>query len=549
MRMLAGKGRLLLVAVALACIGTPARADELLMMPYSCRMAGGEPVLTPAPDEVHQIIGHREHLPFSVCSPANPGRCRRWTLYRFELICGGVRVPWVAVAAAAAQQRNQRAWAANGRLHLEMPPRWNMPDNDPCAREWGYGERWGYGGLARYCAEHRFDAPPFVVEMPAGFAPTFGIGAFVAAGPPGALQGMPTAALPGGPAAIANAPATGFPAGAAPSVPRPSPAAPPPVASAPPAPLPSPPTRSARAEVPTATAPTESAAKPAPAKKAPPKAEQEPPVAAPAPIIPRIINSSEPAPGPALASPAALPPPVAPPPQAVPSPAANGPPPAMPAPPPTASTPPPTASAQAPTHLQPPAASGPPPLTDSTQSEATRTPPPPDIADRSSAVTRTAPGSATIAVNLIAAVGNNPTSVAVAMAGLVMLVLAAFAFVRQREQTHLSNTATRDLATLSLDGGHLVVTEHSRPANVGVAPLPPDIGDAIPRTLNEALHILGMGVTAAAGEVAIKKVVDGLRLSWHPDYAVSSADRKLRELRTKQINAAWDIIKGKRPPT
>ena len=47
-------------------------------------------------------------------------------------------------------------------------------------------------------------------------------------------------------------------------------------------------------------------------------------------------------------------------------------------------------------------------------------------------------------------------------------------------------------------------------------------------------------------EVAIKKIVDGLRLSWHPDHANGTADRQIRELRLKQINAAWEIIAGNR---
>jgi hypothetical protein len=150
-----------------------------------------------------------------------------------------------------------------------------------------------------------------------------------------------------------------------------------------------------------------------------------------------------------------------------------------------------------------------------------------------------------VAVNLITAVGSSPATVAAAMAGLVMLVLAAFAFARQREQARLNSTGLRDVAAVSLGGGTLVAAGDSPTARTS-AELPPDIGDDIPRTLNEALHILG--VTPAASEVAIKKVVDGLRLSWHPDYAVNQTDRLLRELRIKQINAAWDIIRGKRSP-
>jgi DnaJ-class molecular chaperone len=55
-----------------------------------------------------------------------------------------------------------------------------------------------------------------------------------------------------------------------------------------------------------------------------------------------------------------------------------------------------------------------------------------------------------------------------------------------------------------------------------------------------------MGVAPEASEAALKKIVDGLRLSWHPDYAKDLADRQLRELRLKQVNAAWEIIAGKR---
>jgi hypothetical protein len=68
----------------------------------------------------------------------------------------------------------------------------------------------------------------------------------------------------------------------------------------------------------------------------------------------------------------------------------------------------------------------------------------------------------------------------------------------------------------------------------------------MPRTRSEAVEVLGMGVMPGASEAAMKKIVDGLRLSWHPDLAQDETDRQLRELRTKQINAAWDIIQGKR---
>ncbi|MBO0206257.1 hypothetical protein, partial [Vibrio alginolyticus] len=46
---------------------------------------------------------------------------------------------------------------------------------------------------------------------------------------------------------------------------------------------------------------------------------------------------------------------------------------------------------------------------------------------------------------------------------------------------------------------------------------PRPLGDAMPRTREEALQVLGMGVAPDFNEAAVKKIIDGLRLSWHPD--------------------------------
>ena len=35
-------------------------------------------------------------------------------------------------------------------------------------------------------------------------------------------------------------------------------------------------------------------------------------------------------------------------------------------------------------------------------------------------------------------------------------------------------------------------------------------------------------------------------MSWHPDLAKDETDRALRELRSKQINAAWELLQGQR---
>jgi hypothetical protein len=55
-----------------------------------------------------------------------------------------------------------------------------------------------------------------------------------------------------------------------------------------------------------------------------------------------------------------------------------------------------------------------------------------------------------------------------------------------------------------------------------------------------------LGVNATSGEALLKRTVNALRLCWHPDFATDEEDRRLREMRTKQINVAWDLISQKR---
>ena len=66
----------------------------------------------------------------------------------------------------------------------------------------------------------------------------------------------------------------------------------------------------------------------------------------------------------------------------------------------------------------------------------------------------------------------------------------------------------------------------------------------MPQSVAEAYRVLG--INAAAEPAVTKKLVDALRMSWHPDYARDNADRIKREDRMKQINAAWDLIKDGR---
>lgn len=81
-------------------------------------------------------------------------------------------------------------------------------------------------------------------------------------------------------------------------------------------------------------------------------------------------------------------------------------------------------------------------------------------------------------------------------------------------------------------------------ANAAGTPFQARGGMRMPQSVQEAYQMLGINDDAAPN--VAKKLVDALRMSWHPDFARDEADRQVREARMKQINAAWDLIRTRR---
>jgi hypothetical protein len=476
MRTLRRRASLVLALVTAAI--APASASELFVMPYSCIVAGGRPLLSPGPEQSHQIIGRREQRTFTACSPVNRDMCRTWTVHRFDLDCDGARVPWTDVVASANHdRRSQRVWVDEGRLVVRMPPSWSFEEDDPCARRSRYFD--GFGRMRRYCDDRRSMAPPPVVAMPAGFAPMLGIeGYFVTTAPSvSAAPPVPTA---------------------------------PPVTSAP---EPAPPPKTARTEIPDPLRPEPTQPKvqdtaPKPPPTAPTQSAPAPKVSAPAPIppvpkpavrpapptegdavVPKVINRND-----TVAS--------------------------LPAPVPAEKTAP-----------QPDA------ITTGTISKA-----------QQPATSETTSG----ALSLLTFSISPATGAFAAFMVLTTALLVLFFMARRREHLQAAGRP-RDVAAAPLyaprpraSGTVTVRQPQPPPPSQPVRYAAPAFSSNIPRTRNEAIEILGMGVVPDTSLAAMKKIVDGLRQSWHPDLARDEADRALRELRIKQINAAWDIISGKR---
>ncbi|HSR81557.1 MAG TPA: hypothetical protein VLL28_12340 [Hyphomicrobiaceae bacterium] len=481
----------------LSICATASCAEEKLVMPFRCSMMAGRPVLTPSQDEGYRILGQHEQRTFTACSPANPDTCKQWTVHRFDLECEGARVPWASVAVAADGPRNPRAWIEDGQVRVRMGPWWNMPAGDPCARAGLYEDRWQARQFARYCAERRGSLPPSVVDMPAGFAPMLGTGGFfVGAGPRSAGPPPPQVAsgLP--------------PAHAVPSRPPPPPReTTKEVAKRQPAP----PDQTSKTPPPALAA---APASPAPASPAPAAA---PPAPAPAGTAehPTIINRPE------------QPPEAAPPaPKQPPSNAEEG-----------------AAKFGAPALKRAVEQLPPAPAREDSRKDAGK-----DTQKNTGKDTGT---DQSIEVSLITMAGT-PVAMLAGLAMVAAFTAGTFAWLRKHERTTRAGAASREFASVSLTPAQnaLTIPDNVEP-DAGPPSPPVQSGSTfvrgptwVPRNRAEALTVLGMGVTPDATQVAIKRIVDGLRLSWHPDHAKDEPDRQMREARLKQINAAWDILHG-----
>lgn len=87
-------------------------------------------------------------------------------------------------------------------------------------------------------------------------------------------------------------------------------------------------------------------------------------------------------------------------------------------------------------------------------------------------------------------------------------------------------------------GQELVVRD--APASPALAGPERVANNGMPATRGEALETLGL--SSDANDAVVRKVLEALRQSWHPDMATGEADRIAREERLKRINVAADIL-------
>ncbi len=140
-----------------ALLGTSALADgEQMLLPFQCTIDRGRIVLTPSAERAYRLAGPRASHAFTACAPANPNRCRTWQIHKFDFACAGQRVPWLTVAGAMLERMAQRGRIENGRLMLRLGPEWQRRAVVPV----------GF--------RHPFNDAEQLLAFPAGFAPALG---------------------------------------------------------------------------------------------------------------------------------------------------------------------------------------------------------------------------------------------------------------------------------------------------------------------------------------------------------------------------------------
>lgn len=159
----------LICLVLLFALGTGAAvAREAVVVPVSCESREGRLVVYPTRPIPHEIVSERERQVFSVCHPGNANWCRPIMLYKFDVACGGERVPWRDLAAAVLASSGTQAWVDNDRLHITPPRRSRLGDcgaGDPALGFMKDCDPWELGDSHNHWV------------LPVGFAPVHEVGA------------------------------------------------------------------------------------------------------------------------------------------------------------------------------------------------------------------------------------------------------------------------------------------------------------------------------------------------------------------------------------
>lgn len=178
-------------AAALAAGSRPVVASERLSLPFKCSVQGGNIRLVPAGEQTLAIAGVRQERVVLACAEGSPVQCRTMIAHNFAVMCGGERVSWMRVAEAIGGRRASRVWREGEQLNItlrEDDPDGAVASSAPCVAQQS-------GALPSGAAQGGNVPPGTALEkpcrtttarelhftLPAGFAPVSHFGARIMA--------------------------------------------------------------------------------------------------------------------------------------------------------------------------------------------------------------------------------------------------------------------------------------------------------------------------------------------------------------------------------
>ncbi len=190
--------------------GSVAQAREQLVMPFDCSIEQGQLKLSPAADKAYPIIGPRDEQTLTSCGFSPSTGCRTIMAHRFDISCGGSRVSWMRVVGAIGSTAAVRSWIKDDRLNVELPSQDASAAKPVCfegpSRLGARTGHWRRGVVvSNTCLPHRGKSRFDQMILPVGYAPVREIGArlaplSLAGDPPNVAEG--TASAPAGPSLI-----------------------------------------------------------------------------------------------------------------------------------------------------------------------------------------------------------------------------------------------------------------------------------------------------------------------------------------------------------
>ncbi|MEL6372755.1 MAG: J domain-containing protein [Pseudomonadota bacterium] len=162
--------------VLVAVMATPVHAGNRIDMPFHCKMVNGHPQLTPGIKQRYRIAGKRVRRSFTSCRDRAGKRCTTSLVHRFKVRCGKGRTSWLSIVAAAqalrlSKRRGRLTWVEDGRLHRAYGAKRAVVEY-ACWRSRAIVRVTTKRSKARGCLPRwRFRTADHVVRFPAGFAP------------------------------------------------------------------------------------------------------------------------------------------------------------------------------------------------------------------------------------------------------------------------------------------------------------------------------------------------------------------------------------------